>query len=201
MGRYLNTALRMVIITIILFGFIYPMVITGLAQLFFRHHANGSLIVQHGTVIGSDLIGQSFTRREYFHPRPSAAGNGYDPLQSGGSNLGPTSKALVARVTKDIATETGENKKMNAKSVPVDMVTASASGLDPDISLANAYAQAWHVAQARGATEPAVRQLIRQQTTPRQWGFLGEPRVNVLRINRALDARFGMVKTVVATAR
>lgn len=184
MFRYLATSIKMAVLTILLVGIIYPLVITGLGQLLFNRQANGSLIRDGGVVRGSTLIGQSFTGAEYFHPRPSTAGAGYDPLASGGSNLGPTSQALHDRVATDVDQL---RKNEGLREVPVDMVTASGSGLDPDITLANAYAQAPRVAGARKMTASALYQLIRRYTKPRQFGFLGEPRVNVLELNRALD--------------
>ena len=198
MTRYLNTAIRMVFITLILFGVIYPLVITGIAQLLFPRQANGSLLEHNGKLVGSALLGQPFARPEYFHPRPSAAGNGYDPMASGGSNFAPTSAALSNRVTVDIAHLTQENPTLNPAEIPVDMVTASASGLDPDITLANADAQAARIAAARGTTPARIRQLIDEQTLSRQFGILGEPRINVLSINLALDARIGQPHTLVA---
>ena len=186
MGRYLLTSLRMALLTILLVGIIYPLLITGLAQLVFHRQANGSLIREGNAVRGSALIGQSFTAPGYFHPRPSAAGTGYDPLASGGSNLGPTSKKLHDRVAADIARVRAENPRL--KDVPVDMVTASGSGLDPDITPANADAQVPRVARERRMNEQALRSLVRQYTRSRQFGVLGEPRVNVVQLNRALDA-------------
>jgi K+-transporting ATPase ATPase C chain len=182
-------ALRLVIVMTVLTGLAYPALTTGLAQLFFPRQANGSLVRRNGRVIGSSLIGQRFTRPEYFHPRPSAAGNGYDPTASGGSNLGPTSKALIDQVTKSVAEYKAENGFKGP--VPADAVTSSASGLDPDISPANAGAQVARVAAARGVPPAEVRALVEQTTQGRGLGVLGEPRVNVLRLNLALDARFG----------
>jgi len=189
MFRYLNTAVRMAILTILLVGVTYPLVILGLGQLLFHHQANGRLIRDGNTVRGSALIGQQFTGAGYFHPRPSAAGDGYDSLASGGSNLGPTSKALRDRVANDADRLRVENP--NLRDLPVDMVTASGSGLDPDITPANAYAQVPRVAHARGVREDELHSLVRKHITPRQLGILGEPRVNVLQLNRALDAARG----------
>jgi len=189
MLHYLNTSIRMAFLTILLLGFLYPLVMVGLGQMFFPRQANGSLIREGGVVRGSTLIGQEFTGPGYFHPRPSAAGKGYDALASGGSNLGPTSKALRDRVAKDVDQARGENPGM--KEVPVDMVTTSGSGLDPDITLANAYTQAPRVARERKMPESALRALVRNNISHRQLGILGEPRVNVLQLNRALDAAQG----------
>ncbi len=187
MGRHALIAIRIAIATIIIFGVIYPLIMTGIAQVIFNKQADGSLIREHGQVIGSELIGQQFTRPEYFHPRPSAAGNGYDATSSGGSNLGPTSKELASAVKSRTRVAMQQNPELRKGRIPVDMVTASGSGLDPDVSLANAYAQVPRVAKARNISDESVRRLIDRNVTGRVLGFLGEPRVNVLRINRALD--------------
>jgi len=187
MWRHLGPAFRITLVFTVLTGLIYPGLITGLCQALFPHQANGSLVTVHGQVVGSVLIGQNFSKPEYFHPRPSAAGpDGYDPTASGGSNYGPTSLKLIERVKADIARFRKQNPQFQGP-VPVDMVTASASGLDPDISPAAAYAQAPRVAKARGIPLARVRELIERYTEPRQLGFLGEPRVNVLKVNLALD--------------
>ena len=179
------TAVRFTLVTAVLFGLGYPLLLTGLARLLFPHQAAGSLILRDGQVIGSELLAQSFTSDRYFHPRPSAAGNGYDATSSGGSNLAQSNKTLVTRIQGDIDKLAAQNP---GKPVPIDMVTTSGSGLDPDITPDNAYYQAPRVARARpGLTEDAVRKLIEQHTTQRQLGFLGEPRVNVLELNLALD--------------
>jgi K+-transporting ATPase ATPase C chain len=177
----------MVALLTILTGLIYPGVVTGLCQVFFRNQANGSLILRNDQIIGSSLIGQNFTRPEYFHPRPSAAGNdGYDPTASGGSNLGPTSKKLYDRVKASADQFRRENPDY-AGPIPADALTASGSGLDPHISIANAMAQAARVAKARGASSSRIEQLIASNTERRDLGFLGEPRVNVLELNLELD--------------
>jgi K+-transporting ATPase ATPase C chain len=179
----------MAVVTIVLTGLIYPVVVWGLGSLLFPKQAAGSLVTDaKGTVIGSTLIAQSFTADKYFQPRPSAAGSGYDAMSSGASNLGPTNKTLIDDVKARVATETLENPGLTAGNVPVDMVTASGSGLDPDISPDNAEFQVARVAKARGLTVDVVKQLVAQHTQGRDLGFLGEPRVNVLKLNLALDA-------------
>lgn len=188
MTRYLNTAIRMTILTALLLGLIYPLAITGIAQLLFPAKANGSLVRLDGRVVGSSLIAQAFTSPKYFHPRPSAAGDGYDAMASSASNFGPTSKALIDRMAADVREQLAQEPVLTRGQVPVDMVTTSGSGLDPDITVANARAQAPRVAAARGMPLAAVRRLIAAHTAGRQLGFLGEPRVNVLALNLALDA-------------
>ena len=184
MKQNFKIAILMTIVTTVLLGIIYPLVVTGLAQLFFRDKANGQLIVRNGQVVGSRIIGQAFTGPGYLHSRPSAAGNGYDAANSGGSNLGPTNHALIDRVKADVARLQAENP---GKPVPIDLVTTSASGLDPDITPAGAEFQVPRLARERGLSEDQVRQVIRLHTQGRQLGFLGEPRVNVLEVNLALD--------------
>ena len=189
MRRALLVSLRMAVVTVVLTGLIYPVVVWGLGTVLFPKQAAGSLVTDtKGTVIGSTLIAQSFTADKYFQPRPSAAGTGYDAMSSGASNLGPTSKTLIDDVTARVATETLENPGLTAGNVPVDMVTASGSGLDPDISPDNAEFQVARVAKARGLSIDAVKQLVAQHTQGRDLGFLGEPRVNVFKLNLALDA-------------
>lgn len=180
----------MMAILTVLTGLIYPGVVTGVCQVFFRKQANGSLIVRNGQLIGSSLIGQNFSRPEYFHPRPSAAGNdGYDSTASGGSNLGSTSQKLYDRTKAAVDQFRKENPDFSG-SIPADAVTASGSGLDPEISIANARAQAARVAKARSASATRVQQLIASATEGRDLGFLGEPRVNVLKLNLELDRQF-----------
>jgi K+-transporting ATPase ATPase C chain len=183
----LLVALRYTLITTVLLGIVYPLVLTGIAHLTMPYKADGQLIVRNGQVIGSAIIGQDFTGPRYFHPRLSAAGNGYDAANSGGSNLGPTSQALVSRIDASVAD--WHKIDPGAKGpVPIGLVTTSASGLDPDISPEGAYYQAPMVAAARHLPETAVRALVAAHIQGRQLGFLGEPRVNVLELNLALDA-------------
>lgn len=179
-----KTSIRFTLITAVLLGVVYPLLVTGVAGLIFPRKAAGSLILKDGTVIGSALLAQSFTSDRYFHPRPSAAGNGYDASASSGSNLALSNKTLVDRIQGSIDKLSAENP---GKPVPIDLVTTSASGLDPDITPDSAYFQAPRVAKARGITEDRIRQLIDQNTTSRQFGLLGEPRVNVLALNLELD--------------
>jgi K+-transporting ATPase ATPase C chain len=187
MWSALKPAFRMMVVMTVLTGLVYPAIVTAIAQIAFRDRANGSLIVSNGQVIGSRLIGQAFSRPEYFHPRPSAAGDkGYDASASGGSNLGPTSAKLIDRVKASIAQYRQENPGYTG-AIPADAVTASASGLDPDISPDNASIQAARVARARGLGVENVRALVAQHTEGRTLGFLGEPTVNVLELNLALD--------------
>jgi potassium-transporting ATPase KdpC subunit len=185
--KQLRTAIVMTLVTTVIFGLVYPLVVTGLGQLFFPAQANGSLIKQNGKVVGSRLIGQPFTAAWYFHPRPSAAGTGYDPVAASGgaSNLGPTNHQLIDRVKGDVDKLRAENP---GAAIPVDLVTTSGSGLDPDISPAAAEFQIPRVARERHMSETDVRALVAKHTSGRQFGVLGEPRVNVLELNLELDA-------------
>ena len=190
MWKQMLPGLRMTILLTILTGLIYPGIVTGLCQLLFPKQANGSLISRDGNVVGSTLIGQNVNRPEYFQPRLSAAGNdGYDATASNGSNLGPTSQKLVDRVKASVDKFHKDNPDF-AGPVPADLVTASASGLDPHISPEAALAQASRVAKARGIPIDQVNRLIAQHTEPRDLGFLGEPRVNVLLLNLEVDREF-----------
>jgi K+-transporting ATPase ATPase C chain len=193
MKKNLTTAVLMTIATTVLLGILYPLLVTGIAQLIFPKQANGQLIRgKDGVVVGSRLIGQPFSGPGYFHSRPSAAGTaGYDATASGGSNLGPTNAQLVARVNGDVAKLQTENP---GTPVPVDLVTTSGSGLDPDITPAAAEFQIRRVASERKIPEAEVARLVVQNSENRQWGFLGEPRVHVLELNIALDARYGRVR-------
>jgi potassium-transporting ATPase KdpC subunit len=190
--KYVWTSIRMTIVTAVIAGIIYPLVMTGLAQVTFPGKANGSLVKVNGRVVGSELIGQDFTSAKYFQPRPSAAGKGYDAMDSSFSNLGPTNKALADRVQASVKQELAANPGLQFGAVPIDMVTTSASGLDPDITVANAQAQVARVAAARGMSAQAVLALVVQHTTGRELGFLGEPHVNVLELNLALDSAQGV---------
>ncbi len=186
MKKNLITSILMTIATTILLGLIYPLVVTGLAQVLFKDKANGQLIVQNGQVMGSRIIGQAFTGSAYFHSRPSSAGAGYDAANSNGSQLGPTNHALIDRVKADVAS----NQAGHSGLVPIDLVTTSASGLDPHITPAAAEFQLGRVAQERGVPPDELQQLVAKHTEGRQIGFLGEPRVNVLELNLELDRRF-----------
>ncbi|HYB60279.1 MAG TPA: potassium-transporting ATPase subunit KdpC [Methylomirabilota bacterium] len=186
MWKELGPAFRVTLLLTIVTGFLYPGVVTGLCQLLFKNAANGSLIYANGHVVGSSLIGQNFTKPQYFQPRPSAAGAGYDGFASGGSNYGPTNQHLIDRVQASINQFHKDNPDYHGP-LPADLFTASASGLDPHISPASAEAQAPRVAMARGIKLDQVEQLISRHVEPRQLGFLGEPRINVLELNLDLD--------------
>jgi K+-transporting ATPase ATPase C chain len=189
MKKNLITAVLMTIATTVLLGILYPLLVTGLAQLIFPRQANGQLIQRDGVVVGSRLIGQPFSGPGYFHSRPSAAGAaGYDATASSGSNLGPTNAQLMARVSGDVAKLQAENP---GTAIPVDLVTTSGSGLDPDITPAAAEFQIRRVALERKIPEADLARLILENSQNRQWGFMGEPRVNVLELNLALDAKYG----------
>lgn len=186
------TAVLMTIVTTLLLGLVYPLVVTALAQVMFKEKANGQLIERNGQVVGSRLIGQPFSSPGYFRSRPSAAGAvGYDAGASSGSNLGPTSQKLIDRVKGDVEKLQAENP---GKPIPVDLVTTSGSGLDPDISPAGADFQIPRVARERGVTEEQIRQMVAAHTEGRQFGFLGEPRVNVLLLNLDLDEHYPLKK-------
>jgi potassium-transporting ATPase KdpC subunit len=187
MKENIRIALVMTVVTTIVFGLLYPLAVTGLGQLFFPAKANGQLIEKNGHIVGSRIIGQPFSSDRYFHPRPSAAGNGYDPVapSGGASNLGPTNRQLMDRVRGDVEKLHTENP---GAAVPVDLITTSGSGLDPDISPAAAEFQIPRVAHARGLSAAELRAIVAKHTQGRQFGFLGEPRVNVLELNLELDA-------------
>ena len=189
--QHLRSAVLMVVVLTLLFGSVYPLVMTGISQALFAAQANGSLVRDSaGNVIGSAILAQSFTQPQYFHPRPSAAGSdGYDASSSGASNLGPTNQKLIDTVRDRTDAYRQENGLAADAAVPVDAVTASASGLDPDVSPANALLQVGRVARARGMPEDQVRALVQQSTEGRTLGIFGEPRVNVLKLNLALDGR------------
>jgi potassium-transporting ATPase KdpC subunit len=186
MLRHLGTALRITIVSIVMLGLIYPLAMTGVAQALFPRQANGSLVTVNGKVVGSWIIGQLWTKPQYFQGRPSAAGKGYDPTSTGGTNLGPTSAKLIKATKQTIAQLEKDNPDASGPP-PMDLVTSSASGIDPDISPEAAYWEAPRVAKARHMSLTAVRALVAEHVAGRQFGFLGEPRVNVLELNLALD--------------
>jgi K+-transporting ATPase ATPase C chain len=185
MKKNFLTAIWFTLITTVICGLIYPLLVTGISQLLFAGKASGQLIAKNGTIIGSRIIGQNFTGTGYFHSRPSAAGTGYDASASGSNNLGPTNKALIDRVSGDVQKLHAENP---SQPIPVDLVTVSGSGLDPDISPAAAEFQIPRVARERNVNADELRNLVARHTEDRQFGFLGEPRVNVLELNLDLDA-------------
>lgn len=191
-------AISMTLVLCVLTGFIYPGVVTGLAQVLFSNQANGSLVTVNGRIVGSSLIGQPFTRAEYFHPRPSAAGSGYDASASAATNKGPTdlklADTLIAHAVNDVVANDGARKGK----IPSDMVTSSGSGLDPHISPANAQLQVGRVARARGVDSARVRAIVDAHTEGRQFGFFGDPRVNVLLLNIAIDSALGGPKPLPA---
>lgn len=191
MKKNLITAILMTIATTVLLGIIYPLVVTGLAQLIFPKRANGQLIEKNGKTVGSSIIAQGFSSPGYFHPRPSFAGNGYDPTNTNGSQLGPTNQKLIDRVKADVSSAQAENP---TQQVPIDLVTASGSGLDPHITPAAAEFQLPRVARERDITIEQLHSVVHKHTEDRQFGFLGEPRVNVLELNLELDQRFPMRK-------
>ena len=191
MKKNLITAILMTLATTVLLGIVYPLVVTGLAQLLFPQKANGQLIQANGKVVGSRIIGQAFSGPTYFHSRPSAAGYGYQADNSNGTQYGPTNHQLTDRVKTDAAALQSENQ---TTPVPIDLVTTSASGLDPDITPAAAAFQVARVAKARGVSEDDLRSLVAKYTQGRQFGFLGEARVNVLLLNLELDSRFPKAK-------
>jgi K+-transporting ATPase ATPase C chain len=187
MIKHLGTSVRVTIVSIVLLGIVYPLAMTGVAQALFPRQANGSLVTVNGKVVGSAIIGQLWTEPKYFHGRPSAAGKGYDPTQTGGTNYGPTSKKLIASTKATLAQLEKENPDASGPP-PIDLVTSSGSGIDPDITPEAAYWEAPRVANARGMPVARVNALIAQHIEGRTFGFLGEPRVNVLELNLALDA-------------
>jgi K+-transporting ATPase ATPase C chain len=191
LARHLRISVVMTISTTLLLGVAYPLVVTGLAHVLFADKANGQLIERAGRLVGSRLIGQAFSSPAYFHGRPSAAGRGYDATASGGANLGPTSAALAAVVSRRVIEADVENP---GTPVPIDLVTASASGLEPHVSPDAALFQVRRVARARHVGEPELRALVEAHVEGRQWGFLGESRVNVLELNLALDDRWPIQK-------
>ena len=184
-GKTLQIALRFTLVTTLILGIGYPLLVTGFAQLALRRQADGELISRNGIVVGSALIGQNFSSDKYFHSRISAAGNGYDAGNSSGSNYAQSSQKLVTRIQGDVSKASTDNP---TQPVPIDLVTASGSGLDPDITPAAAFYQIHRIAKTRNLSDDQVTRLVNEHITPRQFGFLGEPRVNVLQLNLALDA-------------
>ena len=203
MRKQIFTAVLYTIVTTLLLGIAYPLGITVLAYFLMPQQANGELITKDGVLVGSKLIGQTFTGAGYFQGRPSSAGTGYDAANSSGSNLGPTNATLIARVQQSVQSwQASRGKSVDARAdVPVDLVTTSASGLDPDITIAAAEYQVPLVARARGLSETSVQNLVQAHTMPRQFGALGEPRVNVLELNMALDRMSANAKTATTVSR
>jgi len=197
MKKQLLVAIWFTLVTTVIFGVIYPLVVTAIARVAFPEKANGSLIVRNGQIVGSRLIGQSFSSDKYFHSRPTAAGNGYDATASTGSNLGPTNQALISGVHDDVAKLQQERP---GALIPADLVTTSGSGLDPDISPASAEFQVPRVAKARGISADDLRQVVARHTQGRQYGIFGEPRVNVLELNLDLDGMTGAKPSTVTSA-
>jgi len=193
MWKEISPAFKSMLYFTVLFGLLYPLATTGLSQLLFHRAASGSMISVNGQVVGSSLIGQNFTKPEYFQGRPSAAASGYDGMASGGSNFGPTNQKLIDRVRASIDQFHKDNPEYTGP-IPADLVTASASGLDPHISPASAAAQTARIAKLRGITPEQFEQLIAENTDSRQLGFLGEPVVNVLKLNLALDQHYPLKK-------
>jgi K+-transporting ATPase ATPase C chain len=189
MWEQILPGLRIKIFLTVVLGIAYPLLTTGICEVVFPRQANGSLIARNGKVIGSEIIAQAFSRPEYFHPRPSAAGNGYDPTSSGGTNFAPTNKKLIERMQASVEKFRKENPDYHGP-IPADLLTTSESGLDPDLSPASARAQAPRIAKARGITAEQADALVAEFTRGPDLGFLGEPRVNVLRLNLALDERY-----------
>lgn len=190
-GKSLQIAIRFTLVTTLVLGIGYPLLVTGFAQLALRKQADGELITRNGVIVGSALVGQSFSSDKYFHSRPSAAGNGYDASNSSGSNYAQSNQKLVTRIQGDVTKASTDNP---SQPVPIDLVTTSGSGLDPDITPAAALYQVHRVAQARNLGNEQVTRLVNEHITSRQFGFLGEPRVNVLQLNLALDALSGATK-------
>jgi potassium-transporting ATPase KdpC subunit len=188
--RQIRSAISMTIALMFITGLMYPLIMTGIAQLLFPRQANGSLVTRDGRVVGSSLIGQQFSEPQYFHPRPSAAGAGYDPLSSGGTNKGPTDRKLADTLIAAAVDSAVVQDQARRGAIPADLVTSSASGLDPDISPASAAVQIARVARARNADSTTVAAIVARHVQLRQLGILGEPRVNVLALNLALDAAF-----------
>jgi K+-transporting ATPase ATPase C chain len=186
MIKHLGTSLRITIVTVVLFGLVYPLAMTGIAQVAFPKQANGSLVTVNGKVVGSEIIGQLWTKPQYFQGRPSAAGKGYDPTQTGGTNFGPSSAKLIANTKATIAQLEKDNPNASGPP-PMDLITSSASGIDPDISPEAAYWEAPRVAKARSMSVGAVNAIVAAHVQGRTLGFLGEPHVNVLDLNLALD--------------